>query len=649
MKINAFSCILEQLNQMMELTSGLKNIVKQDFDATREHIEAKIYNDSDIASKAVSDHIIEKINQKTKRGEAFVMGLATGSTPIKVYRNLIQAYKNGTVSFKNVYTFNLDEYFPMDSSSIHSYVQFMHQNLFDEIDIPKTQIHIPDGTLPVEKMDAYCADYEEKIATLGGIDLQLLGIGRTGHIGFNEPDSSFESKTRLVWLDPLTRKDASSGFFGEKNVPTQAITMGMKTIMQSKEILLLAWGESKVSIIKKVVEGSVTTQIPATLLQKHSNCKFILDKAAASKLTREKTPWLVGPCVWDTKLIRKAIIWLSHKTNKSILKLTKNDFMQNHLAELFYDPHFDLKQIITQVYESLYSAFDLWQSNTVNTKNAKAVVFSPHPDDDVISMGGTLIQLVDNGFDVHVAYQTSGNIAVHDDDVLRFLQFCIDANPDDKAVKAEFTQTKAFFKNKKEGQPDLKKIQDLKAFIRKGEALAACRVCGVDEEKGHFMNLPFYETGAVKKNPHTQADIDLTYTLLDKIKPEKIFAAGDLSDPHGTHRVCLQILFDTLDQLIKDKKAWVNNCEIWLYRGAWQEWEVSDIEMAVPLSPADLIKKRRAIFKHQSQKDKAMFPGPDEREFWQRSEQRNRKTAKEYNLLGLPEYEAVEGFVRYYP
>ena len=358
MKINAFSCILEQLNQMMELTSGLKNIVKQDFDATREHIEAKIYNDSDIASKAVSDHIIEKINQKTKRGEAFVMGLATGSTPIKVYRNLIQAYNNGTVSFKNVYTFNLDEYFPMDSSSIHSYVQFMHQNLFDEIDIPKAQIHIPDGTLPVEKIDAYCTDYEEKIATLGGIDLQLLGIGRTGHIGFNEPDSSFESKTRLVWLDPLTRKDASSGFFGEKNVPTQAITMGMKTIMQSKEILLLAWGESKVSIIKKVVEGSVTTQIPATLLQKHSNCKFILDRAAASELTREKTTWLVGPCVWDTKLIRKAIIWLSHKTSKSILKLTKNDFMQNHLAELFYDPHFDLKQIITQLYESLYSAFD---------------------------------------------------------------------------------------------------------------------------------------------------------------------------------------------------------------------------------------------------------------------------------------------------
>jgi glucosamine-6-phosphate deaminase len=633
----------------MELTGDLKNIVKQDFDASREHIEVKIYNDSDIASKAVSEHIIEKINQKTKRGEAFVLGLATGSTPINVYRNLIQAYRNGKVSFKNVFTFNLDEYFPMDSSSIHSYVQFMHQNLFDEIDIPKAQIHVPDGTLLVDKIDAYCADYDEKIATLGGIDLQLLGIGRTGHIGFNEPDSSFESKTRLVWLDPLTRKDASSGFFGEKNVPTQAITMGMKTIMQSKEILLLAWGESKVSVIQKVVEGGVTTQIPATLLQKHNNCKFILDKSAASELTSEKTPWLVGPCVWDTKLIRKAIIWLSHTTNKSILKLTKNDFMKNHLAELFYDQHFDLKLIIKQVYESLYGAFDLWQSNMVNTKNAKAVIFSPHPDDDVISMGGTIIQLVDNGFDVHVAYQTSGNIAVHDDDVLRFLQFCIDSNPNNEAVKAEFTQTKAFFKNKKEGQPDLKKIQDLKAFIRKGEALAACRVCGVNEEKGHFMNLPFYETGVVKKNPHTPADVDLTYELLDKIKPEKIFAAGDLTDPHGTHRVCLQILFDTIDQLIKDKKVWVNNCEIWLYRGAWQEWEVSDIEMAVPLSPADLKTKRRAIFKHQSQKDKAMFPGPDEREFWQRSEQRNRKTAKEYNLLGLPEYEAVEGFVRYYP
>ena len=634
---------------MIELTSNVKNIVKKDLNLSNEHVELKIYSDSDIASKAVSDHIIEKINQKDKVGEAFVLGLATGSSPIKVYRNLIHAYKNGLVSFKNVYTFNLDEYFPMDSSSIHSYVQFMHQNLFNEIDIPKEQIHIPDGTLPLEKIEDYCTEYEEKINVLGGIDLQLLGIGRTGHIGFNEPNSSFESETRLVWLDPLTRKDASSSFFGEKNVPTQAITMGMKTIMQSKEILLLAWGESKVSILQKTIEGNVTKEIPATLLQKHNNCKFVLDKAAASELVREKTPWLVGACVWDSNLIRKAIIWLSNKTNKSILKLTKSDFMQNHLAELFYDPNFDLKRTIKQVYESLYGAFELWRSSTLNGKEAKAVVFSPHPDDDVISMGGTLIQLVDNGFDVHVAYQTSGNIAVHDDDVLRFLQFCMDANPSDEAIKTEFKQTKAFFKTKKEGQPDLKKIQDLKAFIRKGEALAACRVCGVDEEKGHFMNLPFYETGAVKKNPHTQADIDQTYALLDKIKPEKIFAAGDLSDPHGTHRVCLQILFDTIDQLIKDKKAWINSCEIWLYRGAWQEWEVSDIEMAVPLSPADLIKKRRAIFKHQSQKDKAMFPGPDDREFWQRSEQRNRKTAKEYNLLGLPEYEAVEGFVRYYP
>ena len=639
----------------MELARSLKSRTLKNFENSAENIEIKIYNDSDIASKAVSDHIIEKINQKTKRGEAFVLGLATGSTPIKVYRNLIQAHKKGIVSFKNVYTFNLDEYFPMDSASIHSYVQFMHQNLFDEIDIPKDQIHIPDGMLSHAKVESYCSEYESRIETLGGIDLQLLGIGRTGHIGFNEPGSSFDSETRLVWLDPVTRKDAASSFFAEKNVPTRAITMGMKTIMQAKEVLLLAWGESKVSIIRDVVEGGISNEIPATLLQKHDNCKFILDKAAASELTREKTPWLVGPCVWDSKLIRKAVIWLAHTSDKSIPKLTKADFLNHHLAELYYAPEFNLKEATDQVFKSLQSAFELWNLNIENINKSnngvakKAVVFSPHPDDDVISMGGTLIQLVDNGFDVHVAYQTSGNIAVHDDDVLRFLQFCLDTNPNDIALQKLVAQTKDFFKNKQEGQPDLKKIQELKAFIRKGEALAACRVCGVNESQGHFMNLPFYETGVVKKNPHSDADIKQTYALLDEIKPDKIFAAGDLSDPHGTHRVCLQILFDTIEQLIKDKKQWVQDCEIWLYRGAWQEWDVSDIEMAVPMSPDDLMKKRHAIFKHQSQKDKAMFQGPDEREFWQRSEYRNRKTAKEYNALGLAEFEGVEGFVRYYP
>lgn len=632
----------------MELTNNVKNIVKKDLNLSNEHVKVKIHRDSDIASKAISDYIIEKINQKAKTGEAFVLGLATGSSPIEVYRNLIHAYKNGRVSFKNVYTVNLDEYFPMDSSSIHSYVQFMHQNLFNEIDIPKENIHIPDGSLPLEKIEAYCTEYEKKISELGGIDLQLLGIGRTGHIGFNEPDASFESETRLVWLDPLTRKDASSSFFGEKNVPTQAITMGMKTIMQSKEIILLAWGESKVSILQKTIEGNVTKKIPATLLQKHNNCKFILDKAAASELIREKTPWLVGSCIWDSKLIRKAVIWLSHKTNKSILKLTKSDFMQNHLAELFYEHKFDLNATIKEVYESLFGAFELWRSNTSNGKETRAVVFSPHPDDDVISMGGSLIQLVDNGFDVHVAYQTSGNIAVHDDDVLRFLQFCIDASCGDPYLLKAFDTTKKFFSSKQEGQIDTKKILDLKGFIRKGEALAASRVCGIGEDNCHFMNLPFYETGAVKKKPHTKADIEQTYALLEKTKPEKIFAAGDLSDPHGTHRVCLQILFDTIEQLILDKKEWIEKCEVWLYRGAWQEWNVSDIEMAVPLSPSDLIKKRSAIFKHQSQKDKAMFPGPDEREFWQRSEQRNRNTARKYNALGLPDYEAIEGFVRYF-
>ena len=615
-----------------------------------EHISVRIYQDSSLACQKIGDEIIDQINQKSVN-KPFVLGLATGSTPIKIYQYLIQAYHEGKVSFANVHSFNLDEYFPMNPKSIHSYVKFMHKNFFDHIDMPKENIHIPDGTIATDEIDHYCKSYEEAIQSLGGIDIQLLGIGRTGHIGFNEPGSAIHSKTRRVWLDPITRKDAASSFFGEQFVPKQAITMGVDTIMKAKKVYLMAWGEGKSNIIARTVEDAVSEQVPATFLQRHDDCEFVLDKASASELSREKTPWLVGTCHWDSEQIKKAVIWLARHCEKSILKLSREDYENYHLQSLLVAIDYEVYHLNYQVHESLLEAFDTWNSTKkADAKNlSTALIFSPHPDDDVISMGGTFIQLVDNGFDVHVAYQTSGNIAVYDDEVIRFMQFCLDSSPDQKSIADEYKKIVTAFSKKMVGDIDSLRIQQLKGLIRKGEALAACRVCGLPENKAHFMSLPFYETGAVKKKPHTKKDVDLTVKMLRKVKPKKIFAAGDLSDPHGTHRICLQVIFDAIDELKKAGDAWLKDTQVWLYRGAWQEWGVNEIEMAVPLSPKNVLRKREAIFKHQSQKDRAMFPGPDAREFWQRAEQRNAHTANQYNLLGLPEFEAVEGFVRYKP
>jgi glucosamine-6-phosphate deaminase len=570
---------------------------------------------------------------------------------------LVQAHKEQGVSFSNVISFNLDEYFPMDAESIHSYVRFMREHLFDHLDIPAHQINIPDGQQNKESVRAYCQNYEQKIIDAGGIDIQILGIGRTGHIGFNEPGSSLKSKTRLVRLDRITRLDAASDFFGKENVPSKAITMGVGTIMGAKRIILMAWGEGKANIIKQAVEGPIQESVPATFLQNHQNCDFIIDRAAATSLTREATPWLVGDCDWTEGLIKKATIWLSETRNKAVLKLTNEDYneygMGSLIAEIGSAEELNVK-IFNQLQQTITGwpggkplADDTKRPERANPFPKKSIVFSPHPDDDVISMGGTLLRLVDQGHEVHVAYQTSGNIAVFDDEVIRFLDFATDIQEDNDTLQKQFQEVKTFLSNKSPGEVDQPIIQKFKGLIRKGEAMAACRYCGVKEANAHFQNLPFYETGTVKKNPYSEKDIALTYDLLNRIKPQQIFAAGDLSDPHGTHRVCLDIIFATIDKLVADKVSWINDCYVWLYRGAWQEWDIADMEMAVPIGPKDMIRKRNAIFKHQSQKDAAMFPGSDEREFWQRAEDRNRETAKKYNALGLAEYEAMEGFVRY--
>ena len=622
-----------------------------------ERINTIIHENSQEASYYVAQEIISLVTQRQKERKKMVLGLATGSTPIKVYDYLVQAHKEQGVSFSNVISFNLDEYFPMDAESIHSYVRFMREHLFDHLDIPAHQINIPDGQQNKESVRTYCQNYEQKIIDAGGIDIQILGIGRTGHIGFNEPGSSLKSKTRLVRLDRITRLDAASDFFGKENVPSKAITMGVGTIMGAKRIILMAWGEGKANIIKQAVEGPIQESVPATFLQNHQNCDFIIDRAAATSLTREATPWLVGDCDWTEGLIKKATIWLSETRNKAVLKLTNEDYneygMGSLIAEIGSAEELNVK-IFNQLQQTITGwpggkplADDTKRPERANPFPKKSIVFSPHPDDDVISMGGTLLRLVDQGHEVHVAYQTSGNIAVFDDEVIRFLDFATDIQEDNDTLQKQFQEVKTFLSNKSPGEVDQPIIQKFKGLIRKGEAMAACRYCGVKEANAHFQNLPFYETGTVKKNPYSEKDIALTYDLLNRIKPQQIFAAGDLSDPHGTHRVCLDIIFATIDKLVADNVSWIDDCYVWLYRGAWQEWDIADMEMAVPIGPKDMIRKRNAIFKHQSQKDAAMFPGSDEREFWQRAEDRNRETAKKYNALGLAEYEAMEGFVRY--
>ena len=622
-----------------------------------ERINTIIHENSQEASYYVAQEIVSLVTQRQQEGKKMVLGLATGSTPIKVYEYLVQAHKEEGISFSNVISFNLDEYFPMDRESVHSYVRFMREHLFDHLDIPNTQIHIPDGQQTKEDVRTYCQNYEQKIIEAGGIDIQILGIGRTGHIGFNEPGSSLKSKTRLVRLDRITRLDAASDFFGKENVPSKAITMGVGTIMDAKRIVLMAWGEGKANIIKQAVEGPIQESVPATFLQTHPNCDFIIDRAAATSLTREATPWLVGDCDWTEGLIKKATIWLSETRSKAVLKLTNEDYneygMGSLIAEIGSAEELNVK-IFNQLQQTITGwpggkpqADDTKRPERANPFPKKSIVFSPHPDDDVISMGGTLLRLVDQGHEVHVAYQTSGNIAVFDDEVIRFLDFAMDIQENNTALEKQFQEVKTFLSHKSPGEVDQPMIQKFKGLIRKGEAMAACRYCGVKEENAHFQNLPFYETGTVKKNPYSEKDIALTYDLLNRVKPQQIFAAGDLSDPHGTHRVCLDIIFAAINKLVADKAAWIKDCYVWLYRGAWQEWDIADMEMAVPIGPKDMIRKRNAIFKHQSQKDAAMFPGSDEREFWQRAEDRNRETAKKYNALGLAEYEAMEGFVRY--
>jgi glucosamine-6-phosphate deaminase len=625
-----------------------------------EKLPVTVYPDQHLASGDVARRIAELIKRKKAAGEHAVLGLATGSTPVHVYNELLRLHQEEGLSFQNVVTFNLDEYYPMHPEAAQSYVSYMNEHLFDKIDINKSNIHIPDGSLPLEDVEEYCRGYEQKINEFGGIDLQILGIGRTGHIGFNEPGSAPNSGTRLVTLNDLTRRDAAREFGGKSNVPMKAITMGIGTIFKAREIILMAWGKHKASIIKKSVEGKVSADVPATFLQLCDNVEFILDEDAATELTRVDTPWLVKDCIWTDHLIKKAVIWLARTTGKPILKLTEEDYNNNGMAQLATQkgPVYNINiNIFNQVQHTITGwpggkpdADDSQRPERARPAQKKVVIFSPHPDDDVISMGGTFIRLADQGHDVHVAYQTSGNTAVWDDDVLRFVEFSMDfiktQGQDISELACTYDKMRTFFESKKPNQADIREVQTIKGLIRKGEAFAGARFAGLSDDHIHFMDLPFYERIKTQKNVHFEDDIRQTVSLLQQIKPHQVFAAGDFADPHGTHIKCFQIILKSLQRL-RQTEEWVKDCWLWLYRGAWHEFQTHEIEMAVPLSPKEVERKRLAIFKHQSQKDRPVFPGDDSREFWVRAEDRNRETAKAYDQLGLAEYEAMEAFVKW--
>ena len=623
------------------------------FEDTRfEKIHNVVFLNSVEGSICVAQEIANLIKSKQEKNKLCVLGLATGSSPIKVYEELVRMHKDDGLSFYNVITFNLDEYYPMEKNSVHSYHYFMHHHLFNHIDINPENINIPNGAISQDELHQYCIDYDLKIKDCGGLDFQLLGIGRTGHIGFNEPGSHNNSGTRSITLDHLTRVDAAPSFLGIDNVPKKAITMGIGTVKKAKRIVLLAWGHNKAIIVKKTIEGEITSEVPATYLQEQHNTTFILNDEAAQELTRLKTPWLVGPCAWTEDLISKAIVWLCDLTKKSILKLTDKDYNDNGMSSLLSQegPAYDIN---IKMFNKLQHTISGWpggkpdsddssRPERANPRKKRIIIFSPHPDDDVISMGGTFDRLVEQGHEVHVAYQTSGNIAVSDHEALKYAEIIKDIVPDDSNI--DFLIKK--INSKKVDVEDDLEIRKLKGLIRKRESLAATRFLGVPDKNVHFLNLPFYETGTIKKNTIGQIDISIVTDLIAEIKPHQIYAAGDLADPHGTHKVCFDLILAALE-ILKSQK-YMDDCWLWLYRGAWHEWDIDQIDMVVPMSPDQVLKKRKAIFYHESQKDGVMFQGNDTREFWVRAEERNNETAQKYHQLGLADYAALEAFKRHH-
>ncbi|MGP1515844.1 MAG: glucosamine-6-phosphate deaminase [Bacteroidales bacterium] len=611
----------------------------------------------------IAKTVIQEILSKQSEGKYCVLGLGTGNSLTPVYSELIRRHKEEKISFSNVIAFNTYEYYPLKDIQHHSSISLLKKRLLDHIDIASENIFSPDGTIDQKSLHSHCSFYENKIADYGGIDILLLGIGRCGNIATNEPGSTRTSTTRLMLLNKLVREEMSMSFQTNEPVPPCAITMGISTMLNSKRIFLTAWGEEKAEIIYQTVEGKVTDVIPASCLQTHNNTHVVVDLSSASKLTRIVKPWLVTSCIWTDKLVRSALVWLCQITGKPILKLTNKDYNENGLSELLalygsaYNANIkvfnDLQRTITGWPGGKPNADDEYRPEREKPYPKRVLVFSPHPDDDVISMGGTIQRLVKQQHDIHIAYQTSGNIAVGDEEVMRFLHFIngfnqLFSDSKDTIISLKYREIKRFLQSKKTGELDSKDILTIKGLIRRGEARTACTFNKIPLNKVHFLDLPFYESGKIEKLPVGEEDVRIVMDLIKQIKPHQIYVAGDLADPHGTHKKCTDVVLAALNEFNQTgKEDWLQDCRIWMYRGAWAEWEIENIEMCVPMSPEELLSKRKSILKHQSQMESAPFLGDDERLFWQRSEDRNRATAKLYHALGLPCYEAMEAFVEY--
>lgn len=621
-----------------------------------EKMHTLVYESEYEGVQYVADTIVKMIrnhneancsNQIYEENVPFTLGLSTGRTPLGLYNELVKRYKRGEISFANVAVFGLDEFYPIRKTEQQSRNYRIYEEFLNQVDILPENVHIPDGTVAFDRVSEYCASYDQMVRK---IDLIVVGMGEQGQIGFNEPGSYAKSRTRLVQLTHDSRKLQSGAFFGLENTPKMGITMGLDTVMRAEKIILMAWGENKADVIQRVVEGPVTDQVPASLLQEHPNIEVVIDENAAQLLTREQTPWLVGPCEWTPKFVRKAVVWLCGVVNKPILKLTYKDYIENSLGELLEQGR-TYDRINIDVFNDLQHTITGWPGGKPGADDStrpapstpfpkRVVIFSPHPDDDVISMGGTFIRLVQQGHDVHVAYETSGNVAVADDVVLQNIDTARELGYGDHVE-----EVRQIIASKKKGEPEPRPLLNLKGSIRRAEARAAVRSFGLNPDtNAHFLNLPFYETGGIKKGQLTEKDIDIIVKLLRDIQPDQIYAAGDLADPHGTHRTCMEAVLGALE-VVKDDE-WLKNCHLWLYRGAWMEWNLGMVDMAVPLSPDEMIMKRHAIYRHLSQKDIMPFPGSDPREFWQRAEERTQNTARLYDKLGMAEYQAIEVFVR---